>query len=48
MMAGGVVTSYSIEAPHDDVVTKSIEITGSGPITKRAAFSADTLPVESA
>lgn len=44
----GVVTSYSIEAPHDDVVTKSIEITGSGPITKRAEFSADTLPEESA
>lgn len=38
----GVVTSYSIEASYDDVMTKSMEINGCGPIQKKEAFTAET------
>ena len=40
----GSVTTYDIESSHDDVMTKSIEIAGKGPITKAANFDANTLP----
>lgn len=39
----GVVTSYSIEASYDDVMTKSMEINGVGPITKKTDFDAAVL-----
>jgi predicted secreted protein len=40
----GSVTTYDFEAAHDDVMTKSIEIAGKGPITKAENFDANTLP----
>lgn len=40
----GSVTTYDFEAAHDDVMTKSIEIAGKGPITKASNFDANTLP----
>lgn len=39
----GVVTSYSLEASYDDVMTKSMEINGVGPITKKESFDAASL-----
>lgn len=39
----GVVTSYELSASYDDVMTKSISISGSSKITKATAFSDDTL-----
>ena len=40
----GSVTTYDYEASHDDVMTKSLEIAGKGPITKADNFDANTLP----
>lgn len=42
----GVVTSYSIEASYDDIMTKSVEISGCGPLTKCENFSSGTLPTD--
>ena len=42
----GVVTSYSIEASYDDVMTKSMEINGVGPVAKKTAFDAAKLVAE--
>ena len=42
----GVVTSYSIEASYDDVMTKSMEINGVGPVVKKTAFDSATIASE--
>lgn len=39
----GVVNSYELSASYDDVMTKSISITGTGKIEKKADFVATTL-----
>ena len=39
----GTVSSYSYEASYDDVMTKSMEIGGVGPLAKKDAFDANTI-----
>lgn len=39
----GTVSSYSYEASYDDVMIKSMEIGGVGPIEKKTAFNAETI-----